>query len=187
MTGGKPRGGIWSGRFLSLGTLPGAATALTATVAVYMTLVALGNIMDFGTNRQFVRHVLAMDTTFKDEDVMWRAIESRVVGDIAYVAIIVWETIAAAVLTAGAWLWAKSLRRGDFRRARRMTTFGLTMLLLLFGLGFIAIGGEWFQMWQSSEWNGLEPAGRNVMIAALVLIVIHLPGVRGNHNRAVRR
>lgn len=181
------RGGVWYGRILSLGTLPGAATALTATIAVYMTLVAWGNISDFDTNRQFVRHVLAMDTTFKDEDVMWRAIESRTISDIAYVAIIVWEVMAALVLAAATWLWTKSLRRGDFRRARKTTTFGLMMTLLLFGLGFIAIGGEWFQMWQSSQWNGLEPAGRNVMMAALVLIVIHLPGVRGNHERSAHR
>lgn len=50
------------------------ATLLTATVALYIALVAFGNITDFGTNQQFVRHVLAMDTTFKDDDLMWRAV-----------------------------------------------------------------------------------------------------------------
>ncbi|MER6914484.1 DUF2165 domain-containing protein [Streptomyces sp. NPDC000594] len=165
-------------RVFGLGTLPVAATALTATIAVYMALVAFGNITDFGTNRAFVQHVLAMDTTFRDDDVMWRAIESRAIADAAYVAIIVWETVTAAVLLAGAWLWLRAVRGGDLPRARRVTTLGLTMVLLLFGLGFIAIGGEWFQMWQSSDWNGLEPAGRNVMMAAFVLVVIHLPGAR---------
>ncbi|MEO3977952.1 DUF2165 domain-containing protein [Streptomyces sp. CAU 1734] len=179
MTGEKQRGTGGGSGLLALGTLPVAATALTATIAVYMALVAFGNITDFGTNREFVRHVLAMDTTFRDEDVMWRAIESRTVSDIAYVAIIVWETAAAAVLLFATWLWGGALRGGDGLRARRATTLGLTMVLLLFGLGFIAIGGEWFQMWQSSDWNGLEPAGRNVMMAAFVLLVIHLPGARG--------
>ena len=96
-------------------TLPLAATLLTACVALYMTLVAFGNITDFGTNQQFVRHVLAMDTTFKDEDLMWRAITSRPLQDAAYVAIIVWETVAALVLIYGTWLWA----RRDHARARR--------------------------------------------------------------------
>ncbi len=64
-------------------------------------LVAFGNITDFGTNQQFVRHVLAMDTTFKDEDLMWRAVTSKGLQDAAYVAIIVWETIAALVLIFG--------------------------------------------------------------------------------------
>ncbi|WP_040913069.1 MULTISPECIES: DUF2165 domain-containing protein [Streptomyces] len=171
-------------RVLALGTLPVAAAVLTAVVAGYMALVAFGNITDFGTNREFVRHVLAMDTTFRDEDVMWRAVESRTVADIAYVAIIVWETLAAVVLLVAVGLWAGALRRGRHpERARRATTLGLIMVLLLFGLGFIVIGGEWFQMWQSADWNGLEPAGRNVMVAAFVLIVVHLPGGQGGEGR----
>ncbi|MEU3597698.1 DUF2165 domain-containing protein [Streptomyces sp. NPDC006798] len=164
---------------MAFGTISAAAAVFTAVVAAYMALVAFGNITDFGTNREFVRHVLAMDTTFRDEDVMWRAVESRTVADIAYVAIIVWETLTAAVLLLAAGYWARGLRRGgDRRRARRASTLGLLMVVLLFGLGFVVIGGEWFQMWQSSDWNGLEPAGRNVMIAAFGLVIVQLSGHR---------
>ncbi|MEV5428483.1 DUF2165 domain-containing protein [Streptomyces sp. NPDC052701] len=152
-------------------TLPLAATLLTACVALYMALVALGNITDFGTNQQFVRHVLAMDTTFKDEDLMWRAITSRPLQDAAYVAIIVWETVAALVLIYGTWLWA----RRDHARARRFSTYGLLMVMLLFGAGFIAIGGEWFAMWQSEDWNGLDAATRVFTFSGIVLLVNHLP------------
>jgi predicted small integral membrane protein len=152
--------------------LPVAATALTATVALYITLVAVGNITDFGTNQQFVRHVLAMDTTFRDEDLMWRAITTTWVQDAAYVAIIVWETLAALVLVRATWLW---IRRA-YAEARRATTYGTLMLMLLFGAGFIAIGGEWFAMWQSENWNGLDAATRVFLLAGVVLIVAHLPG-----------
>ncbi|MFD5837572.1 DUF2165 domain-containing protein [Streptomyces collinus] len=149
------------------GTLTLAAALLTATIALYMALVAFGNITDFGTNQQFVRHVLAMDTTFKDEDLMWRAVTSRGLQDAAYVGIIVWETAAALVLIYGSWLWA---RRDDLR-ARRMSTYGLLMVMLLFGAGFIAIGGEWFSMWQSEDWNGLDAATRIFLFSGVVLIV----------------
>ncbi|MDN0194026.1 DUF2165 domain-containing protein [Streptomyces sp. S.PNR 29] len=155
----------------SRGALPLAATLLTGTVALYITLVAFGNITDFGTNQQFVRHVLAMDTTFKDEDLMWRAITTTWIQDAAYVAIIVWETVAALVLIYGTWLW---FRRDDLR-ARRFSTYGLLMLMLLFGAGFIAIGGEWFAMWQSGDWNGLDAAIRVFVFSGIVLIVNHLP------------
>ncbi|MFI8825377.1 DUF2165 domain-containing protein [Streptomyces sp. NPDC053431] len=165
-------------RLLRLGAPPVAATALTATVAVCMTLVAFGNITDFGTNQQFVQHVLSMDTTFRDPDLMWRAIESRTLQNAAYVAVIVWETLAAVVLLAAAWLWITGLRRDAYDRARAASTLGLVMVLLLFGMGFLAIGGEWFAMWQSSDWNGLDAAGRNVALAAFTLLVVHLPGVR---------
>jgi predicted small integral membrane protein len=147
------------------------ATLLTASVALYMALVAFGNITDFGTNQQFVQHVLAMDTTFKDDDLMWRAITSKGLQDAAYVAIIVWETVAALVLLYGTWLWA----RRDHAGARRISTYGLLMVMLLFGAGFIAIGGEWFSMWQSGDWNGLDAATRAFVFSGVVLLVVNLP------------
>ena len=147
------------------------ATLLTGTVALYITLVAFGNITDFGTNQQFVRHVLAMDTTFKDDDLMWRAITSHAWEDAAYVAIIVWETVAALVLIAATYLWARR-----HPRARQLSTLGLLMLLLLFGAGFIAIGGEWFAMWQSKTWNGLDAATRVIVLTGVALLVTNLPG-----------
>ncbi|MGW2700916.1 DUF2165 domain-containing protein [Streptomyces sp. NPDC001340] len=149
-----------------------AAGVLTGILALYIALVALGNITDFGTNQQFVRHVLAMDTTFKDDDLMWRAITSTALQDTAYVAIIVWESVAALVLIWGTWLWT----RRDHDRARRWSTYGLLMLVLLFGAGFIAIGGEWFSMWQSKTWNGLDAATRVFLLSGVALIVNQLPG-----------
>ncbi|MBE8473791.1 DUF2165 domain-containing protein [Streptomyces justiciae] len=154
------------------------ATLLTATVALYMALVAFGNITDFGTNQQFVRHVLAMDTTFKDDDLMWRAVTSKGLQDTAYVAIIVWETVSALVLIYGTWLYA---RRNDLR-ARRFSTYGLLMVQLLFGAGFMAIGGEWFSMWQSADWNGLDAALRVFVLSGVVLIVVHLPSGTGTRD-----
>jgi predicted small integral membrane protein len=148
-----------------------SATLLTATVALYMALVAFGNITDFGTNQQFVQHVLAMDTTFKDDDLMWRAVTSKGLQDTAYVAIIVWETVAALVLLYGTWLGA----RRDRAAARRVSTYGLLMVMLLFGAGFIAIGGEWFAMWQSGDWNGLDAATRAFLFSGVVLLVVNLP------------
>ncbi|MFD8724162.1 DUF2165 domain-containing protein [Streptomyces sp. NPDC059629] len=147
-----------------------AAAVLTGTVALYIALVAFGNITDFGTNQAFVQHVLAMDTTFKDDDLMWRAVTDKGLENAAYVAVIVWETLAALVLIAGTWLWV----RRDNVRARRVSTYGLLMLVLLFGAGFIGIGGEWFSMWQSKTWNGLDAATRVLVLTGLALIVVQL-------------
>jgi hypothetical protein len=36
-------------------------------------------------------------------------------------------------------------------------------------------GGEWFQMWQSSMWNGPQSARRYFLIASVGLILAHLP------------
>lgn len=94
--------------------------------------------------------------------------------DAAYVVIIVWETVAALVLVHGTWLWV----RRDDGRARRVSTYGLLMLMVLFGAGFIAVGGEWFAMWQSKDWNGLDAATRVFLLSGVVLVVVQLTGER---------
>ncbi|ANJ25428.1 hypothetical protein ATC03_00215 [Agromyces aureus] len=149
---------------------------------LYLLIVAFGNITDFGTNQAFVQHVLSMDTTNfgkpegtdLDPNVMWRAITSPVIQNIAYVVLIAWEVAAAAVLLVAVVFWIRERGRG-YRVARRLSSIGLVMLLLLFFGGFVVIGGEWFQMWTSTAWNGEDPAFRNSTLALLTLIVIHLP------------
>jgi predicted small integral membrane protein len=161
---------------LRLGTLPVTVAVLTLITAAYYLLVAIGNITDFGTNQQFVIHVFEMDTTFNDEDVMWRAIGSSAVQNLAYLLIIAWEVLIAAVLIWAFVAWVAALRAGGgYDRARRLSTLGWTMVLLLFAGGFIVLGGEWFQMWQSEDWNGLDPALQNVILAGIALILAHLP------------
>jgi predicted small integral membrane protein len=164
-----------------LGSLPFAAAVLVFLNGLYIALVAFGNITDFDTNRPFVQHVLSMDTTnfgsepgtALDPDVMWRAIENRTLQDIAYVGIIVWETLTAVVLLGSLRFWAKG-RDDGFVRARAASTIGLLMLIALFMGGFIALGGEWFQMWKSQAWNGLDPAFRNAVLGVATLVVVQM-------------
>jgi predicted small integral membrane protein len=101
---------------------------------------------------------------------MWRAITSTGVQNAAYVVIIAWETLTALVLIAAFVGWLRGSPWG-----RRLSTLGWVMWVLLFGVGFIAVGGEWFQMWQSDKWNGLQPALQNFLIATAALVIAHLP------------
>jgi predicted small integral membrane protein len=167
-----------------LGTLPAAAFTLVALNGLYLALVAFGNITDFDTNWAFVQHVLAMDTTNfgapegtnLDPDVMWRAIGNETIQRSVYLAIIAWEAVTAALLLTAVVIAIRERRRDDgYRKARSLATIGLAMLVLLFFGGFIVIGGEWFQMWKSSAWNGLDPAFRNSVLALLTLVLLHLP------------
>jgi predicted small integral membrane protein len=159
-----------------LGSLRMALTLFTAITAVYFAVVALNNITDFGTNQQFVHHVLAMDTTFVDDDVMWRAITNPTLANIAYITIITWETLTALVQITALIGWIRALAgQGDAELPRRLSILGWLMVIALFGLGFIAIGGEWFVMWESKTWNGLQAALQNVLIASVGVILAHLP------------
>lgn len=162
-------------RLLALGTLPVAATVWAVLLALHLVLVTLGNITDFGTNLAFVRHVLAMDTTFHDPALMWRSITNPVAEYVAYVAVIAWEALTSAVLVWAAVLWVAAHRRGAFGRARRAATLGYLMALVLWVGGFLAIGGEWFAMWQSKQWNGLAPALQNTVLTSIGLMLTQLP------------
>jgi predicted small integral membrane protein len=39
----------------------------------------------------------------------------------------------------------------------------------------MSVGGEWFGMWQSKDWNGVPSAFRFVVVIALVLVFVALP------------
>ena len=167
-----------------LGGLPFAATVMVAGNALYMLLVAIGNITDYGTNFAFVQHVLSMDTTSfgdapgsdLDPYVMWRSLSDHTVWRVAYSWVIVWESLASLVLGVAWMAWLRALaKRGTFDRARALSSIGLLMIIALFFGGFITVGGEWFQMWRSTAWNGIEPAFRNSVLAGVALVLIHTP------------
>lgn len=129
-----------------------------------------------------MQHVPAMDTTNfgappgtgLDPHVMWRAITDPALQNAAYVGVILWEALTAVVLGAAVVRWVRE-RGTSYRSARTLSTVGLLMLVALFLGGFIVIGGEWFQMWRSTAWNGLDPAFRNTTIALVALVLVHLP------------
>ena len=151
-------------------------TALLATVALFFVLVAIGNITDYGTNWQFVRHVLAMDTIFPDSTLTWRAITDQRFVAVAYWLIIAWEAATAIVLIIAVVRLAAACRiEHRFAAAKPLAILGLTFGLVLYGFGFLVIGGEWFAMWQSKTWNGLESAGRFILLDGLVLLTLLVP------------
>ena len=53
-----------------------------------------------------------------------------------------------------------------FARSKDLAIAGLTLRLLLYIVGFIVIGGEWFAMWQSQIWNGPQKAFEFVAMTA---------------------
>lgn len=150
-------------------------TALVATVAAFFTLVAFGNITDYDSNWVFVQHVLSMDTIFPDSTLRWRAITSPALQTAGYWAIIAAEALAALVLWVGAFRLLTARDPAAFRRAKRPAVVGLTLGFLIYGLGFAVVGGEWFAMWQSEQWNGQAKAFMFLSMITAVLIVLLLP------------
>ena len=146
---------------------------LAAALALFSTLVALNNIVDFDANYQFVRHVLSMDTV-ANAHVHVRALTSPAVHLAFYACIIAWEVVAAVLLWWGCigMLRARNKAGEVFNRAKRIAAAGLTLSMLMWLVAFIDVGGEWFLMWQSPVWNGQQEAFRMFVITGVVLIVL---------------
>jgi len=164
-------------RWMPMIALRAAKAAVVAAIALFATLVAFGNLTDYNTNFVFVQHVLAMDTVFPFSTIRYRAITSPALHHLAYAVIIAVEIAVAVLRWIGAIALARRLRAdaAAFNRAKTFAIAGLTLGFLLWQVGFMSIGGEWFGMWQSKDWNGVPSAFRFQITILAVLILVALP------------
>ena len=158
-------------------TLRIAKVLLVAAIALFYTLVVFNNTTDYGTNYEFVHHVLLMDTTAPGNHGMWRAIHSPVVQTVFYVSIIAWETVTMVLTWIGVVHLVRALREPvtAFNSAKRLPIIALTVGMLLWFVAFIIVGGEWFLMWLSKIWNGQDAAFRMFAVIGIVFILLALP------------
>ena len=154
-----------------------AKIVLVAAIAMFASLVAFGNITDYNTNFVFVQHVLSMDTVFPFSKITYRAITSPALHHAAYALIIATESAVAILCWIGTFALLRHIRAEAvvFNGAKAFAVAGLTLGFLLWQVGFMSIGGEWFGMWQSQQWNGVPSAFRFVVVILGVLIFVVMP------------
>jgi predicted small integral membrane protein len=150
---------------------------LVAAIALFASLVAFGNITDYGSNFVFVQHVLSMDTIFPDSAIAHRAITLPTAHHAAYWLIISTQVLTALLCWVGAWRLLCIVRQParEFNRAKSIAVAGLTVGFLLWQVGFMSIAGEWFGAWMSPQWNGVPSAFRFFVTILLVLIYLVQP------------
>lgn len=151
--------------------------ALLVAVAVLYTLVVFNNLADFDSNYQFVRHVLMMDSTFPNNQLMWRAINSPRIHRAFYSSIIGWEIVTMLALWIGSVQLGRRLSATceTFEAAKRIPIAALTLAMLMWLVAFLTVGAEWFLMWQSHAWNGQEAAFRIFAVIGIVLLLLVQP------------
>ena len=142
-------------------------------MAAHLSLVAFGNVTDYGANLGFVAQVMTMDTTFRSEATMWRAVHSPALHHAVYVAIIVLPAAAALLCWTGGVRLLSRLREPHlFHAAKAPALAGLGLgAFIWFGL-FLAVANEWFLMWQSSEWNARPTAFNLALLTFLALVFV---------------
>jgi predicted small integral membrane protein len=154
-----------------------AKIAMIAALASFAFIVTYDNIVDYGSNYEFVKHVLSMDTTFAGNKLMHRAITDERVWRAAYAAIIAAEGLTCLLLTIGtlALLLRLGASAARFDRAKVWAVAGMTAGFGVWFFGFLVIAGEYFAMWQSKTWNGQEAAFRFAVTILAVLIFVNQP------------
>ena len=155
-------------------TLRLAKMLLVFGVALFYAFVVFNNTTDYDSNYQFVRHVMMMDSTFPGNRGMWRAINTPALHTAFYVAIIAWEALTMVLCFVGGAKLAGALRGAAdaFHAAKRVAIIGLTLALLQWLVAFLSVGGEWFLMWQSKNWNGQDAAFRMFAVIGIVLLFL---------------
>lgn len=154
-----------------------AKLLLLAGIAFYYALVVFNNLTDFGSNYEFIRHVLSMDTTDSGNHGMWRALKSPGVHLVFYWMIIAWESVTLVLACWGLVVLVQTLRQpaSAFNAGKRVAVMALTVSLLMWLVAFLDVGGEWFLMWQSHIWNGQEEAFRMFVIVGFVMLMLLKP------------
>jgi predicted small integral membrane protein len=160
-------------------TLRVAKMLLVFAVALFYAFVVFNNTTDYDSNYQFVRHVMMMDSTFPGNRGMWRAINTPALHTVFYVAIIAWEALTMLLCFVGGVKLAVTLRStaAAFHSAKGPAIVGLTVGLLQWLVAFLSVGGEWFLMWQSKNWNGQDAAFRMFTVVGIVLLFLAQPDI----------
>lgn len=152
-----------------------AKIAMTGALAAFAFIVTYDNIVDYGTNYEFVKHVMSMDTTFPGNRLMGRAITDPRLWTLGYGAIIAAEGLVFLLLGLAtvAMLFALRGPASGFQRAKGWLVAGAALGFLVWFFGFMVVAGEYFAMWQSKTWNGQEAAFRFYMTLLGVLIFVN--------------
>lgn len=140
-------------------------------------MVSFGNITDYWTNFEFVKHVLSMDTIFPDSKVKYRSIENSSLHHTFYIFIIAAELIISYFILSGSLKMLININKepSRFQQSKKDSFIGIALGIALWFIGFEVIGGEWFSMWQSSIWNGLNSANRIVVFYAITYMLMLIP------------
>lgn len=150
---------------------------MSGGLAILTGMIAYANIHDPGANLKFVEHILSMDTVPPDSAMRDHALPVPLAWRFAFWTIVAGEGLTAVLFAVGAAeLWrARHLKARMFHEAKRCVYLGAAGGLLIWFVGFTAIGGEWYAMWQSQGWNGQQAAFRITALIFLTVIFIGQP------------
>jgi predicted small integral membrane protein len=148
--------------------------AFTVAVGLNESFHAVFDGLQFMFNVEFVGTVLSMESTPEPES--WRAIDSSVVAFIAYTLIWLGHAASGVLCLAGAWVLGGRVKDTQaFSSSTTAATAGVGIGCILYLLGFQAIAGGWFLLFQApTPPNFIPQAERLFLSYGAVLIYLQI-------------
>lgn len=150
------------------------AVVLVATVGLSESFYAISGGIKFMSGVEFVGSILSMESTREPES--WRAIDSPTIALIAYSLIWLAHVASGVLSLTGAYLLGHALKDGErYSQSAAVATAGVGIGCVLYLLGFQAIAGGWFLLYQAPTPPNFIPEAERIFLGyAAVLIYLHL-------------
>ena len=126
-----------------------------------------------------IRPMIDMADTYGNPLQTWRAITAPWAATVGLVVIVTVETLAGIFATIGLILMLRHVRGtpADFARGKAWMMLGAVMGILVWGVGFMVIAGDWFLTWQAkTDPLATQMGGLVYMLPcalALIVAMIH--------------
>jgi len=137
-------------------------------------LAFLNNTSGFAdTVKYAVGPTIAMTDTYGNSAQIWRAMTAPIFAQIALIMITLFETAAGITGAIAIYKMIKTINAPfeAFQKAKAFLVLACTLAILVWGIGFVVIAGEFFLSWQSKTTIQTQLAGLiNALPCFLVLL-----------------
>lgn len=110
------------------------------------------NIAGFsGTAQYAVLPLLSMQDTYNNSWLMWRSINVEWAGYLGLVLITTMETLGGIFASLGLIIMLKNFNKSYtlFSKGKAWAMLGASFAVLVWGVGFMVVAGDWFMAWQA--------------------------------------
>jgi predicted small integral membrane protein len=122
--------------------------------ALWGLLGDLNNVTDFaGTANNAVKPMISMTNTYGNPSQTWRAITAPWAAPVGLVIIMTVETIAGILGTLSIVVMLANIRGSvaAFARGTALMILSCLFAILVWGVGFMVVAGDWFLAWEANK------------------------------------
>jgi predicted small integral membrane protein len=138
-------------------------------------LALLNNLSGFGgTVNDAIRPLLAMTDTYGNASQTWRAVTAPWAAPLALVAVTAMETAAGVLSLIGIGALVRNFRApaAAWNRAKVPGILGCLAAILVWGIGFMVVAGDWFLSWQGKAGIQGQLGGLLYALPAMLALLV---------------